>query len=104
MFWLYIIILMIVICESGAMTCLQLFRREQNQMYFAGAILLYAIICYLLTKTYDYKGVSTVNAVWSGLSVMASTLVGLYIFHEDMGWKDFVGIGMVGAGVMMIKM
>jgi len=43
------------------------------------------------------------NALWSGLSVMATTTVGVLYFKEKLHLHDVIAIGMFGGGVMILK-
>jgi multidrug transporter EmrE-like cation transporter len=43
------------------------------------------------------------NALWSGLSVMATTTVGVLYFKESLHFHDFIAIAMIGGGVMILK-
>jgi multidrug transporter EmrE-like cation transporter len=43
------------------------------------------------------------NALWSGLSVVATTLVGLLLFKETLHIHDFLAIALIASGVMILK-
>ena len=57
----------------------------------------------MLVKTFKLTGLAFTNALWSGLSVMATTTVGVLYFKEALHVHDFLAIGMIGAGVMILK-
>jgi multidrug transporter EmrE-like cation transporter len=43
------------------------------------------------------------NALWSGLSVVATTLVGVMMFKERLHVHDYIAVAMIGGGVMILK-
>ena len=43
------------------------------------------------------------NALWSGLSVLATTIVGVMMFKEVLHIHDYIAIAMIGGGVMILK-
>ena len=43
------------------------------------------------------------NALWSGLSVMATTIVGVLMFKERLHVHDYIAVAMIGGGVMILK-
>lgn len=66
---------MIVGLETCAMTC---FKNSINDWrWFFGGVLFYIGVGLLLVKTFQLSGMAFTNALWSGLSVMATTTVGV---------------------------
>jgi len=94
-------VLLIVLLETLAMTC---FKRSLNDSrFFMAGILFYTGVGFMLCQTYHYTGLAMTNALWSGLSVMATTFVGVLMFKESLHIHDYVAIGMISAGVMILK-
>lgn len=99
---LILYILLIVLAESSAMYCFK--RGVQERSWFLLGVGAYGIVGFLLQKTFEHKGLAIVNALWSGLSVAATTGMGLFLFHESLNWKDWVGMAAITAGVVLIKL
>jgi multidrug transporter EmrE-like cation transporter len=57
----------------------------------------------LLVQTFKLTGLAFTNALWSGLSVMATTTVGVLFFKEKLHFHDCIAIAMIGSGVMILK-
>lgn len=94
-------VLLIVILETMAMSC---FKKSLNDSrFFLAGILFYSGIGYLLCQTYHHTGIAMTNALWSGLSVMATTGVGVLMFKELLHFHDYIAIAMIGCGVMILK-
>jgi len=43
------------------------------------------------------------NAIWSALSVMATTFVGVLMFKEMLHIHDYIAIALIGSGVLILK-
>ena len=71
--------------------------------FFLAGILFYSGIGYLLCQTYHHTGLAMTNALWSGLSVMATTGVGVLMFKEVLHFHDYIAVAMIGCGVMILK-
>ncbi len=97
----YWYVLLIVILETSAMSCFK--RSIDNNAFFALGVLFYAAVGYLLRLTMNATGMAMTNALWSGLSVMATTTVGIMLFKETLHFHDFIAIAMIVGGVMILK-
>ena len=83
------------------MTC---FKNSLNDWrWFLLGVLLYVGVGLVLVQTFKLTGLAFTNALWSGLSVMATTTVGVIYFKEVLHFHDFIAIAMIGGGVMILK-
>lgn len=83
------------------MSCFK--RSLDDSRFFLVGILFYTIVGYLLCQTYHHTGMAMTNALWSGLSVVATTTVGVIMFKEVLHLHDYFAIAMIGGGVMILK-
>ncbi len=98
---IYWYVLLIVMMETMAMTC---FKKSTDQTaWFAVGILFYAAVGYLLRITFSMKGMAITNALWSALSVVATTTVGIFLFKETLHVHDFIAIALIATGVIILK-
>jgi multidrug transporter EmrE-like cation transporter len=94
-------VLLIVLLETLAMSC---FKKSLNDSrFFMAGILFYTGVGFMLCQTYQYTGLAMTNALWSALSVMATTFVGVLMFKEVLHLHDYFAIAMIGGGVMILK-
>jgi multidrug transporter EmrE-like cation transporter len=94
-------VLLIVLLETMAMSC---FKKSLNDYrFFVAGMLFYAGVGFMLCQTYQYTGIAMTNALWSSLSVMATTIVGVMLFKEVLHVHDYIAIAMIGGGVMILK-
>jgi len=94
-------VLLIVLMETLAMSCFK--RSLDDSRFFLAGMLFYTIVGYLLCQTYHHTGMAMTNALWSGLSVVATTTVGVIMFKEVLHLHDYFAIAMIGGGVMILK-
>lgn len=103
--WQYILIvtyiLMIVGLETCAMSCFK--SSLDDWRYFLLGVLLYTGVGILLVQTFKLTGLAFTNALWSGLSIMATTTVGVLYFKERLHLHDYIAVAMIGGGVMILK-
>lgn len=74
-----------------------------NNAFFAVGVLFYAAVGYLLRLTMNDTGMAMTNALWSGMSVAATTVVGILLFKEVLHLHDYFAIVMIVSGVMILK-
>lgn len=98
---IYWYVLLIVMLETLAMGCFK--RSIDNNAFFALGVLFYAAVGYLLRQTMNATGMAMTNALWSGMSVFATTLVGILLFKEVLHFHDYIAIAMIVSGVMILK-
>jgi multidrug transporter EmrE-like cation transporter len=94
-------VLTIVGFETMAMSCFK--KSLDDWRFFILGVLLYIGVGGLLVQTFKLSGLAFTNALWSGLSVMATTTVGVLYFKEKLHFHDFIAIAMIGGGVMILK-
>jgi small multidrug resistance pump/multidrug resistance protein EbrA len=97
----YWYVLLIVLLETLAMSCFK--RSIDNSAFFAVGVLFYAAVGYLLRLTMNTSGMAMTNALWSGMSVMATTTVGIMLFKESIHFHDLLAIALIVSGVMILK-
>jgi small multidrug resistance pump len=101
MYEVYIYILLIVACETAAMSC---FKESINYApLFALGVLFYGCVGFLLCQTYKFTGIAMTNALWSGLSVVATTVTGTLLFKEILHVHDYIAILLISSGVLILK-
>ena len=100
-FWIVSYVLIIVAFETTAMSCFK--KSLDDWRYFLLGVFFYVGVGGLLVQTFKLTGLAFTNALWSGLSVMATTTVGILYFKERLHIHDFLAIAMIGAGVMILK-
>jgi multidrug transporter EmrE-like cation transporter len=86
---IYWYVLLIVMLETMAMSC---FKKSVD-----------AAVGYMLRMTMNTNGMAMTNAIWSALSVVATTTVGILLFKETLHYHDFFAIALIVSGVTILK-
>jgi small multidrug resistance pump len=97
----YWYVLLIVMLETFAMSCFK--KSVDSGAFFALGVLFYAAVGYLLRMTMNETGMAMTNALWSGISVLATSIVGVMLFKEVIHMHDMFAIAMIVGGVMILK-
>lgn len=97
----YWYVLLIVMLETLAMSCFK--KSIDSNAFFAVGVLFYAAVGYLLRLTMNASGMAMTNALWSGFSVMATTITGILLFKEVLHLHDYFAILLIVSGVMILK-
>ena len=59
---------------------------------------------YLLEKALRTLPVGTAYAVWTGIGIIGTTIVGIYLFNESMNMSRLFFIGLIAVGIGGLKM
>lgn len=96
-----LLVLLIVIAESCAMSTIQL-SVNGPRIYFLLGMLLYILVAVLLRRTFSVRGMAVVNTLWSALSVLTVAGVGYFYFDEALTQWEIIAVGLaaVAAAIM----
>ena len=64
----------------------------------------YSAAFYFLSLTLDTIPIGVAYAIWSGVGVAAITLVSIFVFNQKIDAAGFVGIGLIVAGVIILRL
>ncbi|PNK60098.1 DMT family transporter [Psychrobacter sp. FDAARGOS_221] len=68
------------------------------------SIVLYSISFYLLTKTLRVIPLGIAYALWGGIGICLTALVGLVVFKQAIDGPAVLGIGLIVAGVVVLNL
>jgi multidrug transporter EmrE-like cation transporter len=100
-------ILLIVSFETVAMSCFKGSVQKTifpDWRFFLAGVVCYAIVGILLVQTFKLSGLAVTNALWSGLSVIATTTVGILLFKETIHMHDVLAILLISTGLIILKL
>ena len=97
-------VVLICLAETTAIGCVKKYHNGDGAMYFPLAVLFYALVCYLLHKSFDYNNsMGLNNVIWSGLSVMLVIGAGILFFHEKLHLHDLVASALITSGILIVR-
>lgn len=100
---IYLIIFFICCAETLAISFVKKYHNGDGAYYFPLAVCMYALVCFLLNKSFSFSGMGLTNVMWSGISVMAVTLTGVLWFHEKLHLHDILASAMITGGLLILK-
>ena len=98
------IILAIAFFELIAQSSVKYFhetKKTQNIYYFI-AILSYCVVAYLLTLSYEHKGMGITNLLWSGITIVIILIAGIILYDEKLTNNDIIGLCLILSGTGFI--
>lgn len=98
------IILSIAFFELIAQSSIKYFHKtEKTQyIYYFIAIICYSVIAYLLTLSYEHKGMGVTNLIWSGISITIILTAGMLLYDEKPTIYDVIGLCLIISGITFI--
>lgn len=63
----------------------------------------YAIAFYFLSLSLKHIPVGVAYAVWSGVGIVAISLIGLILFKQRLDTAGMIGVGFIVAGVLILN-
>ena len=64
----------------------------------------YSAAFYFLSMTLDSIPIGVAYAIWSGVGVAAITLVSIFFLDQKIDTAGFIGIGLIVAGVIVLRL
>lgn len=93
----------LVFLESIGQFLARKYKDNKEKLWmFVLAVICYLGIVYVLVKTYDLENIGFVNALWSGLTLIAVAFVGYFFFEETYNTIEYIALGLIFIGTMML--
>lgn len=64
----------------------------------------YALSFYLLSLSLKVIPIGTAYALWSGIGIILTVIVGAILWREQMDWARGIGIAFIMAGILIINL
>ena len=90
--------------EVVGTTLLQQSQQFTRPWPTAGMAVCYGLAFYLLSIALKQMPVGIAYAIWSGLGVVAITVIGLVLFRQRLDAPAVVGLTMIVGGVLVINL
>jgi small multidrug resistance pump len=58
---------------------------------------------YLMSQTLKFLEIGTVYAIWSGVGIVGTAIIGYFMFREGIDLPKGIGIGLIVAGVVVLQ-
>ncbi|MCX6080376.1 MAG: multidrug efflux SMR transporter [Chloroflexi bacterium] len=99
-----LIFFMAVICEVAATTALKFSEGFTKIIPSLVVVAGYGLSFYLLSLSLKVIPMGTAYALWSGIGIVLTAIVGMLLWHEGMDWARGFGIALILAGILVINL
>lgn len=76
----------------------------QRKLPLLGTVVGYGIAFYYIAQTLEHMPIGPVYAMWTGLGIAFTAVVGAVVWHEGLNMKKAIGLVCIIAGVAILKM
>jgi multidrug transporter EmrE-like cation transporter len=76
---------------------------HRNPLLILGTMLAFGGAGYVFTKALRYEGMAIVNVLWISISVILVTIMGYFVFKENISITQFIGMGVILVGLILIN-
>ena len=76
----------------------------QYKLPLVGTVIGYSVAFYLVAQILKYLPLGPVYAIWTGLGIALTAVVGAIFWKEAMNAKKIIGIVLIIAGVAILEM
>lgn len=91
------------VLDTTALTALKYGGTTNSSLFFAGGVLAGAAAYYTMGAVITISGQAKGNTMWNVYSTIASTLIGYFIWQEDISPKNLLGIGVSCFGIYLMN-
>lgn len=100
----YLVLLIAVCFEVFGDSCMKLSNGFQKKLPIIGVVIGYATAFYLMSQTMEHLPLGFVYAVWTGLGIALTAVVGSVFWKEKFTLKKGISLVMIIAGVVILKL
>lgn len=93
-----------IICEIIGTTFLVKSQEFTKVLPTLSMVILYALSFYFLTKSLRVIPLGIAYALWGGVGIVLTALIGLVVFKQSIDTPAIIGIGLIVAGVVVLNL
>ena len=95
------ILIAITVLEIFGQTFIRTYYDNKLVYWFFLGWFFYGLLLYLLYLSYNYANFAIANAIWSALSIIGTTIVGVLYFKESISNMEILGIVIIIIGTII---
>lgn len=95
---------MAILCEVLATTSLKYSEGFTKPLPCVAVVLGYGAAFYLLSITLKVMPIGVAYAIWAGVGIVLTAIIGLIIWREPMDWIKGLGIGLIVGGAVLVNL
>jgi small multidrug resistance pump len=100
--WFYLY--MAIICEVAGTCFIKLSEGFSSPVPSICVLLFYGFSFWLMSLAVRQIDLGIAYVVWSGVGIVAMTLIGFFVFNEPLSYRKIISIAVILAGVISINL
>ncbi|WP_427179877.1 DMT family transporter [Paenibacillus sp. TC-CSREp1] len=100
----YILLILSVILGVSGHMCVKMSKGFKIKLPTIGAFILFISSIYFVSLATKKLEISIVFAIWAGLTIVCTTLLGIVLFGESNDKRKILSILSIMSGVMLLKL
>lgn len=96
-------IAIITLLDIAGIICAKFYSINKNPLLILATVLLFGGAGYVFARSLKYEGMAITNVLWIALSVIITTIIGYFFFKEQITSIQFIGIGVITIGLILIN-
>ena len=99
----YLFLFGAILFEVSGTLLLPLSKNFKKVLPSGGLVLCYLLSFYLLTHAVKELPLAVVYATWSGLGIALVTVLGIFLYRQNLPWQGFAGLVLIIIGVTLLN-
>lgn len=104
LFFAYFLLMLAIISEVAGTTCLQKSQQFSRLVPSLGVFVFYVASFLLLSHVLKYIPLGIAYAIWAGVGIILTAMVGVVLFQQALDLGAIIGIGLIISGVVVVNM
>ena len=100
----YMVLLLAVVFEVFGDSMMKLSNGFEHKLPLVGTVIGYGVAFYLISQVLNFLPLGPVYAIWTGLGIAVTAVVGAIFWKEAVNAKKIIGIILIVAGVVVLEM
>ena len=101
MFWIYLVVTLLF--DLLSMTFARKYVLTDEKHFFVLALFGFLMVGLFMVQMLRFEGIAVANAIWGGFVVLATLLIGIFYFREQISLLQIIGVLTVVLGIVLIE-
>lgn len=88
---------------TGTLTA-KFYSLHKNPWLLAATVILFGAAGFVFARSLKYEGMAITNVLWIAVSIVVVTIMGYFIFREDIAPIQIAGILIITVGLILINL
>ncbi len=97
-------IIAINLLDLVGIICAKYWFLTRHPAWLVATVVLFGGAGYVFAKSLRYEGMAIANVLWIAISIILVTIAGYFLFKENISATQFIGMGIIVAGLVVINL